>query len=300
MINFLANKVIFNNYDLIITIDSPDFNYPLSKKIKKNNYNKKLIHIVAPTVWAWRKQRAKKFSNIYDEILILFKFEEKYFKKFNIKTTFIGHPIYYINNKNIFNKKTNTNKMIAFLPGSRSGELKKLFTFFNLAYNHLLTFDKNITIFIPTLPHLKNIIIKKTHKWKLKVIVTTKKDIIDENFLLTNYALVCSGTASLEVAKRQIPQLIIYKFNFFTELLASFFIKIKFANIINIIENKMIIPELTNSKLYKKSFIREFKNLLNDTKSNRTQILEIKKSMKGIETSIPPFQISAERIIDNL
>ena len=71
MINFLFKKIIFGNYDLVITIDSPDFNYPLVKKIKKFDSNLKCIHIVAPSVWAWRANRAKKFARIFDEIFTL-------------------------------------------------------------------------------------------------------------------------------------------------------------------------------------------------------------------------------------
>jgi lipid-A-disaccharide synthase len=64
IINHLNSKIKLNNYDLVICVDSPDFNYHLAKKIKKNNYNKKIIQIVAPTVWAWRSGRAKKFSKV--------------------------------------------------------------------------------------------------------------------------------------------------------------------------------------------------------------------------------------------
>ena len=82
MIIFLSKKIISNNYDLVITIDSPDFNYPLIKRIRKKKYNKKVIQIVAPTVWAWREYRAKKFAKFLDEIFILFDLEKSYFRKF--------------------------------------------------------------------------------------------------------------------------------------------------------------------------------------------------------------------------
>ena len=98
MINNLSKTIILNNYDIVITIDSPDFNYRLAKKIKKDSYKGKIIHIVAPTVWAWRSGRAVKFSKVYDKLLTIFPFESQYFLKYNLDTTFIGHPIYYINN----------------------------------------------------------------------------------------------------------------------------------------------------------------------------------------------------------
>ncbi|MDC0057523.1 hypothetical protein OAJ74_05160 [Alphaproteobacteria bacterium] len=296
MIIFLSKKIIANNYDLIITIDSPDFNYPLIKRIRKKKYNKKVIQIVAPTVWAWREYRAKKFSKVFDEIFLLFNFEDSYFSKYGLKTTFIGHPIFYIHN---IKKKIIANN-IAFLPGSRIGEVKKLSPFFQIAYEQLLIFNPNIIIFIPTLPHLKKLISEYVSKWKIKTIITTDKILIEKYYSNSKFALVCSGTASLEIAKREIPQLIIYKINFFTEIILKMFVKIRYANIINIIADKIIIPELTNSKLNKRIFIKNFVKLITDLDSNKKQIFQIKRFLNQIETKQPPFTVAAKKIEEYL
>ncbi len=296
MIIFLSKKIISNNYDLVITIDSPDFNYPLIKRIRKKKYNKKDIKIVAPTVWAWREYRAKKFAKLFDEIFILFNFENSYFSKFKLKTTFIGHPIFYIENKN----KIKKDNYIAFLPGSRLSEVKKLFSFFQIAYEQLLIINPDITIFIPTLPHLEKIISVYVDRWKIKTIITTDKILIEKYYLISKFALVCSGTASLEIAKRKIPQLVIYKLNFLTEIILKIFVKVRYANIINIIANKMIVPELTNSSLTKKKFIKYFVNLITDFDSNEKQIIAINSYLKQIETKQPPFTIAAKKIDEYL
>ena len=296
MIIFLSKKIISNNYDLVITIDSPDFNYPLIKRIRKKKYNKKVIQIVAPTVWAWREYRAKKFAKLFDEIFILFNFENSYFSKFKLKTTFIGHPIFYIENRN----KIKKDNYIAFLPGSRLSEVKKLFSFFQIAYEQLLIINPDITIFIPTLPHLEKIISVYVDRWKIKTIITTDKILIEKYYLISKFALVCSGTASLEIAKRKIPQLIIYKLNFLTEIILKKFVKVRYANIINIVANKMIVPELTNSSLTKKKFIKYFVNLITDFDSNEKQIIAINSYLKQIETKQPPFTIAAKKIDEYL
>ena len=297
IINFLVKLIIKNKYDLILTIDSPDFNYPLVNKIRKKGFNKKIFHIVAPTVWAWREYRAKNFANIYNELLVLFEFEIKYFVKYGLKTNLIGHPIYYINkNKNYFEN----NKNIAFLPGSRLSELDKLFPYFQNAYEYLLKYNPDIIIFIPTLEHLKPKIIELTKNWKLKIIISTNSLEIEKNYSNCSKALVCSGTASLEIAKRNIPQLIIYKLHFLTELIAKNFIKVKYANLLNILENEFIIPEITNSKLNKISFEKGFKKLINDNKSNAEQINKVNMILKKIETKNPPFYTAAMRILANL
>ena len=127
------------------------------------------------------------------------------------------------------------------------------------------------------------------------IIIIDEKQ-IENYFLKTKIALVCSGTASLEIAKRGIPQLVIYKLNYFTELIASFFIRIKFANNLNILENNMIIPEITNSNLKKNVFIKQFNKLLVDEKSNNQQIEKANKAISKIELLKPPFEIAVEEI----
>ena len=293
IINSLSKYIAKHKYDLIITIDSPDFNYPLSKKIKKYQQDTTIIHFVAPTVWAWRSSRAKKFAKVYNEIFTLFSFENKFFEKYNLKSTCIGHPIYYIkNNSNVVKTKNN----VAFLPGSRMGEIKSLFIYYQLAYEQLMKMNSKLQIFIPTLPHLREEIIERTKKWKMDTIIIMDNKQMENYFLKTKIALVCSGTASLEIAKRGIPQLVIYKLNFFTELIVRFFIRIKFANILNILENKMIIPEITNSNLKKNFFIKQFNNLLIDEKSNCKQIEKVNKAISKIELLKPPFEIAFEGI----
>ena len=186
------------------------------------------------------------------------------------------------------------------MPGSRLSELDKLFPYFQSAYEYLLKFNPDIIIFIPTLEHLKTKIIKLTKNWKLKIIISTNSLEIEENYSYCSKALVCSGTASLEIAKRNIPQLIIYKLNFFTELIAKNFIKVKYANLLNILEDELIIPEITNSNLNKISFEKGFKKLINDNKYNEQQIIKVNMILKKIETKNPPFYAAAMRILDNL
>ena len=297
IINFLLLKILKNNYDLVILIDSPDFNYQLAKKLKKHNFNNNIIQIVAPTVWAWREGRAKKFSLVYDELLTLFKFEKKYFEKYGLKTTFIGHPVSQINSN--FTEVNKQKKLIAFLFGSRENEIIKLNPYFKIIHDDLIkNHVDQYELFIPTLPHLKNIIQKVTKNWKIKVIIS---DDINENENLYKKVFVsvtCSGTASLEISKRMIPQIVIYKLNFITFLIFSFLIKIRFANILNILNKKMIITEVINNKLNKKNLLVAFNKLIFDQSFRDNQIKNVKKSIVEIDSLSNPYEICEKRVID--
>ena len=292
MIKNLKKEIIQNDYDLVITIDSPDFNYHLAYQLRKSGYNKKIIHIVAPTVWAWRSYRAKKFASIFDEIFLLFSFEKKFFNFSNLKSTFIGHPIFHIKKR----KNKEHYKYISFLPGSRQNEVLKLIKYFNHIEEYISNEKLNWKIFIPTLPHLEELIKKNTIKWKTETIISIDQSKFDDYFNDVFMSITCSGTASLEIAKRNIPQLVIYKLNFFTELLLRPFIKVNYANLINIISNKMIIPEITNSNLNKKNLLSAFLILSNSNENQNVQINEINNYLTEIVKDYSPYDVSVDRI----
>ncbi len=297
IINNLKNEILLNKYDLVICVDSPDFNYQLAKKLKKNNFQNNIIQIVAPTVWAWRKGRAKKFAKVYNEIFTLFNFEKKYFENEGLKSTFIGHPVSLIK-KNYYDIKNNKN-LIAFLPGSRENEINKLLPYFKNIHDYLLNHKiKKYKIFIPTLPHLIDKIKDLTSDWSLDLIISDDNDKNELFYKNVFISVTCSGTASLELSKRLIPQIIIYKLNFLTFFIFSFFIKIRFANILNILNNRMIIKEVVNKDLNRNNLLKAFDNLLNNKNFRDEQIFEIQNILPEIENSINPFDICEKRITD--
>ena len=210
MIKFLSKKIITNNYDLIICIDSPDFNFNLAKSLRSQKYTKKIIQIVAPTVWAWRKNRAKKFANVFDEIFLLFDFEKKYFNFPNINSTFIGHPIFHIKRRS---EKENY-KYISFLMGSRENEINKLFKYFDVIEKYIHLNKLKFKIFIPTLPHLTEVIKKRTNNWQTDTLILNDIEEFDNVYEDVFISITCSGTATLEIAKRNIPQIVVYKLNY--------------------------------------------------------------------------------------
>ena len=202
MIRKLKNYIIKNDYDLVLTIDSPDFNYNLVNQLRKSNYRNKIIHVVAPTVWAWRSYRARKFAKIFDEIFLLFNFEKKFFNFDNLNKTFIGHPIFHIKKRENKGKK----KYLSFLPGSRQNEVLKLMKYFSYIEKYISESNINYKIFIPTLPHLASLIKENTKQWKTETVISTDMSKFDEYYRDVYISITCSGTASLEIAKRNITK----------------------------------------------------------------------------------------------
>ena len=267
-INETVNKIIEFKPDILFSVDSPDFTLRVAEKVKKINPNIKTIHYVAPQVWVWREGRVKKFKKFLDHILLLFNFEKKYFDKENINNTFVGHPLL---EKSIKSKTDLSNliskdkKIISIFAGSRSSEtsilLPILLDFINLMNDK---FNDYLFVFHATEEN-KNYIndnIKTINADNIQVIS-------DENIksqILSNsvFAVSKSGTVSLEICNAKIPSIVIYKMNFLNFMIVKFLVKIKYANIINIINNKEVIPELIqnecNSKEIFKSVVYFLKN----------------------------------------
>ena len=129
-INYTVKAILDFNPDILFTVDSPDFTLRVAERVKNKNSKIKTIHYVAPQVWAWREGRVKKIKKYIDHILLLFKFEKKYFEKENISCDFVGHPLLEYKkdrNKIDINQVVGRNKaIISIFPGSRISEISTL------------------------------------------------------------------------------------------------------------------------------------------------------------------------------
>ena len=247
-INETVNKIIEFNPDVLFSVDSPDFTLRVAEKVKKINPNIKTIHYVAPQVWVWREGRVKNFKKFLDHILLLFDFEKKYFDKENISNTFVGHPLleHESNNKvDLSDIISNEKKIISLFCGSRSSEVNLLLPILIDFINMMnAKFDNFFFVFHAT-DENKNLISKKINNTNLENVEVISDENIKKQILNNSiFAVSKSGTVSLEICNAKVPSIIIYKMNFLNFLIVKMLVKIKFANIINIINDEEIIPEL--------------------------------------------------------
>ena len=287
-INKTVKEVIKFDPDILFTVDSPDFTLRVANRVKKINANIKTIHYVAPQVWVWRKSRVKKFKRFLDHILLLFNFEKDYFDKENILNTFVGHPLLEKKDKNktdLSNIISTDKKIISLFAGSRVSEtdllLPVLFDFINMMNKK---FQDYLFVFHAT--EENKILISK----KLKILNLNNTEVIsDENIkskILSNsiFAVSKSGTISLEICNAKVPSIIIYKMNFFNFMIVKFLVKIKYANIINIINNKEIIPELIQGECNAKEIYKSVVFFLNNPMLMERQVKDCQITLEEIRS----------------
>ena len=287
-INQTVEEIVKFNPDILFSVDSPDFTLRVAEKVKKINNNIKTIHYVAPQVWVWRKNRVKKIKRFIDHILLLFEFEKKYFDEEKIKNTFVGHPLIETkeNTKTIIDNLLPENKkIISLFPGSRKSEtlilLPILISFIQLMnkqhkdyffYFHATEENKNSILDIVKQNNIQNIDVVSEEN--------IKSDVLSKSI----FAVSKSGTVSLQICNANIPSIIIYKLGFINFMIFKLLVNVKFANIINIINNREVIPELLQNECNAEEIYKTVTYFLKHPELINNQLNECNKTLEGIRS----------------
>ena len=303
-IDYTANKIIEFNPDILFSVDSPDFTLRVAEKVKEKNSDIKTIHYVAPQVWIWRSGRVKKIKKFIDHILLLFNFEKKFFDKENVKSTFVGHPLLEEKEKgkvDLSNITLDSKKIISIFPGSRLSEINVLMPIL-IEFIKLMNMKYNNYLFVfHSINENKNMINDKLKYSNLNnVEVVSNEKIKSEILSKSVFAVSKSGTVSLEICNAKVPSIIIYKMNFFNFLIIKLLVKVKFANIINIINEKEVIPELLQSKCNSEEIFNMVNSFLENPQLIKNQIENYQKTLKEIKSEASSTDKTANILIKSL
>jgi lipid-A-disaccharide synthase len=288
----------------LITIDAPDFCFRVARKLKGENIP--LIHYVAPTVWAWRAGRAKKIAQFLDHLLALLPFEPPYFTREGLDCTFVGHPIVESaadkGDGNKFRAKYGLApgaELLAVLPGSRRSEAARLMPLFKTAIATLAQQRPGLAVAIPTVPALASIIREKSRNWPVRVIVTEGDEDKYDMFAAARAAMACSGTVAIELAMARLPAVIAYKIGAPTVLLYRPFIKFKYANLVNIMHDKLVVPEFLLEDCTPENIAAGVHNLLSSDEARQKQIAGLSEVTGWLgQGQFVPSQRAAETVLD--
>ena len=296
-INKTVDEIIKFNPDILFSVDSPDFTLRVAERVKKINNNIKTIHYVAPQVWVWRKNRVKKIKKFIDHILLLFNFEKKYFEPENIKTTFVGHPLIEKNE----NVKTDLNdliskdkKIISIFSGSRKSEINILLPIL-LDFIKLMNKKENIYSFVfHATDENKDSIINKINSTDLNNVDVVSDENIKSQILSNSiFAVSKSGTVSLQISSANVPSIIIYKLSYINFMIFKLLVNVKFANIINIINGREVIPELLQKECNAREIFNTVIYFLKNPNLIEKQLSDCNKTLKGIKSKTSSSNESA-------
>jgi lipid-A-disaccharide synthase len=243
--------------DVLITIDSPDFCLRVAEAVRSADPSVRTVHYVAPTVWAWRPNRAKKMAGFIDHVLALFPFEPTYMKAEGMDCDFVGHPIAAmpkVSSKQVTEFQEliglDPNRpALVILPGSRHSEIQRLLPVF---CNTLSQLDfANLQLIFPTLPHLAALVRDHIQILSQDCFVVTGEGLSANEaaeqrlvaFSAAKAALAASGTVSLELAAAGTPMVIAYNLGLLSRLIIGAMLRVDTVTLVNLVSNTRDVPE---------------------------------------------------------
>ena len=270
--------------DVIVTVDSWGFVSSILKKLKKKKSSFPTVHYVAPQVWAWKKSRAPKAAKLMDRMMTLLPFEPAYFEKYGLQCDFVGHPV--IENINvIYNLESFKNQyniprqacILCVLPGSRRSEIKKMFPVFKKTVERLKKHFPDLFLIIPTIEAIENEVRSLFSNIEIPHCVITGQQERYNAFKISAFAIAASGTVTLELTACGTPHLIAYKFSAITNLIAKWLTTTKYANLINILADKQVIPEFVLDNCRDDLIAAKALEIMENTEAAQSQTKEAKQ-----------------------
>ncbi|MBN1252323.1 MAG: lipid-A-disaccharide synthase, partial [Bacteroidales bacterium] len=238
------------NPDILILVDYPGFNLRMAEFAKNNNI--KTYYYISPKIWAWKKSRAWKIKKFIDKMFVIFPFEKDFYKSYNYDVEYVGNPLVdeleekkvLLTDLQTFKSKNNLleKPIIALLAGSRKQEINLILP----EMLEIIKFYPNYQFILAGAPSFEVKDYQQlTNGFDVKLIFNQTYDLLKHS----TAAIVTSGTATLETALFNIPQVVVYKMNSLTYSIGKHFIKMRFFSLVNIVMQKEVVKELLQNNI---------------------------------------------------
>ena len=244
--------------DVLVFVDYPGFNMRIAEWAKKEGY--RTVYYISPQVWAWKENRVHKIKRDVDKMLVILPFEEDFYKGWDFKVTYVGHPLVEVvteeQNKPL-SVTLDKQKTIALLPGSRSQEIKAKLPIMLQMVQHFPGYDF-VVAQAPAQPD--ELYTSIAGNKQIKLVKGATYDLLRQS----RAALVTSGTATLETALLGVPQVVCYKGNPISFWLAKKLVTIKYISLVNLIMDKPVVKELIQGDLNEQQLKLALQEILED------------------------------------
>jgi len=286
ILNKMKHTLKRSQPDLLVLIDSPDFNLPLAKTAKRHGI--KVMYYISPQIWAWRSSRIKIIQKCVNMMAVVFPFEVKFYKDAGVPVEYVGHPLVkdanVSTNKDEFLKveKLDPNKkLVGIFPGSRKSEIENNFPILINAASMLAQQRDDIQFITPIASTLSENFLKNFISHSALNIATSTANIYDV-INTCDVIAATSGTVTLQITLMQTPMLIVYKISPITYRILNKIVNFTYAGIANVIAGKEICREFIQDEATPKNIALELEKLL----SNQSYVTEMKKEMKNIKAML--------------
>ncbi|MEM9332971.1 MAG: lipid-A-disaccharide synthase [Pseudomonadota bacterium] len=299
-IELTVKDILSQNPDVLVLIDSPEFSYRVAKKVRAKRPGIKIIKYVAPSVWAWRPGRAKKIKPYVDHILAVLPFEPDILQTLEgPDATYVGHPLaaempdIKVSQK----RKSAEIPRMVLLPGSRSGEVKRLMPVIRETLEILEARGNKFELVLPAVPKLESEIHAATLNWPWLPKIVVGDEARKDAFKWADVALAASGTVTLELALYKVPTISLYKLDGLAMRIRHWLTGWT-ASLPNLIADYPIIPEKFNEYAHPHYIARMVERLCMDDHERKLQLKGFELISKRLKQETPTHLLAAKKIIE--
>ncbi len=291
-LKFCKEDIVAFNPDVLVLIDYPGFNLRIGNWAKQKGF--KIVYYISPQVWAWKESRVKLIKQVVDKMLVILPFEKDFFKKWNYEVEYVGHPLIQVIDD--FKKTSHplqlqrgsvsNQPIVALLPGSRKQEINNTLPIMlevvkNFPSHQFVIAQspgQTATFYEPFFSGINNVFLSGVGQTYALLSVATA-------------ALVSSGTATLETALFNVPQVVCYKTSAISYRVAKALIKIKYISLVNLILDKKLVTELIQHQLTPDNIVKELEFILH----NSRVIEEVKHNYQQLRNLLDQQQNASAR-----
>ena len=301
----LVREIRRNPPDAAVLTDSPDFHLRLARELKRMGVP--VIYLIAPQVWAWRKDRLPLMRRTIDRLLCIFPFEQEFFRKHGVAADYIGHPLIRLIHPSAARRQLRERyevpadiPLIALLPGSRQGEVHRHLPYLLDAAEGLS--QAQPVRFVLALPEglseRSNLLNFKERFSKLSIQVREGQtwDVL----ACADLALAASGTVTIEACLLKVPMITFYRVNALSWQMGKLLVRVPFYSMVNLVAGQQIVPELIQDELSGPRLAQEALALLNDEtrqKQMRSDLESVANRLRGPEDPIEQAASAVERYL---
>jgi lipid-A-disaccharide synthase len=273
-----ADAVIAARPDVLVIIDSPEFTHRVARRVRAQAPRIPIVDYVCPSVWAWRPGRARAMRAYVDRVLALLPFEPEAMQRLGgPPTEFVGHPLAEAAarlrpNAEEARRRLADPPVLLVLPGSRSGEIRRMAGVFGAAVGRLAADVGPLDVVVPAVPRLAALVQQAVATWPIAPRIVTDPAAKDAAFRNARAALTKSGTSTLELAVAGVPMVAAYKVPLIEEAIARLLIKVDTAILANLVLGEKIVPEFLQRDCTAERLAAALKPLLADSRQRRAQI----------------------------
>jgi lipid-A-disaccharide synthase len=291
--------------DAVVTIDSSGFSWRIAQRLRRRGETLPLIHYVAPMVWAWRAGRARRMARWYDHLMTLLPFEPSYFERVGLSCRYVGHSVIESGADRGDCRRfraahgLDDDLLVAVLPGSRDGEVRRLLPIFGLALKHLEQMIGRFRVVVPTVATVSSTVTREVRGWPGDAIVVQHPEAKYDAFAASRAALAASGSVALELALAKLPMVVAYRLNPVTEAVLERIVKVRQVNLVNLLLGEPLVTELLGSNCTPERLAASLAELVCDEQVRAAHLRGYDEAIRRLDgNGLPPSLRAADQILE--